>query len=204
MKTLLCLAAATAVSYAAAPFSHKVHLKLKPDCVACHATAADSAKAEDNLLPDRKVCLPCHQEPSLPPQPRRSGVGKFNHKLHLTFGNVAPVLANAVDRKTYLSPPGDIRPHLNTSNPCEACHRGLRESDRVSPAALPRMADCLVCHSRIDYPSSCEKCHVAGTKLKPATHSADFMDTHTSGKLKLEKDSCAVCHGRRFTCLGCH
>jgi hypothetical protein len=120
------------------------------------------------------------------------------------MGNVASAIANAVDRKTYLSPPGDIRSHLNTTNPCEACHRGLRESDQVTRAALPRMADCLVCHNQIDYPSSCEKCHERGAKLKPGNHKPDFLDTHTSGKLGLDKTSCAVCHGRQFTCLGCH
>jgi hypothetical protein len=188
----------------AAPFSHQLHLKLKPDCVACHAAAPASAQAADNLLPDRSVCLPCHRDPALPDRPQRTGVAKFNHQLHLTLGNVAPTIAAAIDGKTYLSPPGDIRPHLETSNPCEACHRGLRESNQVGPSALPRMADCLVCHSRIDYPVSCEKCHPAGANLKPATHTADFLDTHTSGKLKLDKASCAVCHGRRFTCLGSH
>jgi hypothetical protein len=66
------------------------------------------------------------------------------------------------------------------------------------------MADCLVCHSQIDPPFSCEFCHAPGDHLKPVSHTPDFIDTHTSGKLKLDKSSCAVCHGRTFTCQGCH
>jgi hypothetical protein len=36
----------------------------------------------------------------------------------------------------YLS--GEIHRHLNTKNPCAACHRGLEESDAVKKAAVPR------------------------------------------------------------------
>jgi hypothetical protein len=41
-------------------------------------------------------------------------------------------------------------------------------------------------------------------KLKPAFHTPDYIDTHSSGKLKLDKPSCVICHGVNFTCLGCH
>jgi len=66
------------------------------------------------------------------------------------------------------------------------------------------MADCLVCHNDIDPPYSCEFCHAKEAALKPASHAPDFLDTHTTGKLNLDKTTCAVCHGRRFHCLGCH
>jgi hypothetical protein len=191
-------------SASATPFSHKLHLKLKPDCLGCHPKAQASISARDDLLPEREVCLPCHKDVPMPPHPQRSGVAKFNHRLHLQMGNVAPVIAAAIDGKTYLSPPGDLRRHLAAANPCQACHRGLGESDEVTLAALPRMADCLVCHNQIDYPVSCEKCHEKGANLKPANHTRDFLDAHTSGKIGLDKTTCAVCHGRRFTCLGCH
>jgi len=128
----------------------------------------------------------------------------FSHAQHLKMGNVAPVIAAAIDKKNYLQPPGDIRRHLDTKNACEACHRGLEDSDAVTPAAMPQMADCLVCHSQIENPFSCEKCHAKNANLKPANHTEDFMSTHTTGKLNLDKTTCAVCHGRTFRCLGCH
>ena len=120
------------------------------------------------------------------------------------MGNVAPVIAAAIDKGNYLTPPGNIRALLDTKNACEACHRGMEESDAVTSAAMPRMADCLVCHSQIENPFTCEKCHAKNANLKPANHVPQFLDTHTTGKLNLDKTTCAVCHGRSFRCLGCH
>jgi hypothetical protein len=185
------------------PFSHRLHLALKLECVRCHPAAVASTRAEDNLLPEKQVCLSCHKDVSIPPPPA-THVARFNHALHLKLGNLAPVLARAIDSKTYLSPPGETRTQLNGTNPCEACHRGLEKSDVVSPTAMPRMADCLVCHSQIDPPDSCGFCHAQTMKLKPASHTPDFLDSHTRKNAALNKSTCAVCHGRKFTCLGCH
>jgi hypothetical protein len=201
----MVLAAVAAVSASAAEFSHKLHLAMELACEKCHTAARGSTKASDNLLPSPAVCRECHQEG----QPVRSApapqfVAKFNHALHLKMGNVAPVIAAAIDKGTYLSAPGTARAQLNTRNPCEACHRGLRESDGVAKANFPAMADCLVCHNQIDVPFSCTQCHLETQPLRPSTHTADFLDVHSSGRMKLDKTTCAVCHGRRFTCQGCH
>jgi len=187
----------------AAPFSHKLHLRLRLECETCHAAASTSTKVEDNLLPTKAACIKCHQDVTIP-GPQSTRVVHFSHAQHLKMGNVAPVIAAAIDKKNYLQPPGDIRRHLDTKNACEACHRGLEDSDAVTPAAMPQMADCLVCHSQIENPFSCEKCHAKNANLKPANHTEDFMSTHTTGKLNLDKTTCAVCHGRTFRCLGCH
>lgn len=172
-------------------------------CVGCHTSAASSTRVEDNLLPAKQVCLQCHADADIPAPPS-TRLSKFSHALHLRMGNVAPFIAGAIDHKNYLQPPGDIRRHLNSKNTCQACHRGLEESDQVTRTALPQMADCLVCHSQIDPPFSCEDCHSKDAELKPANHVAHFMNTHSTGKLKLDKTTCAVCHGRSFTCMGCH
>lgn len=187
----------------AAPFSHKLHLELKLDCVTCHTAAPGSTKPSENLLPEKKICLGCHQDAqiSVPPVSR---VSVFSHRQHLKMGNLSPVIAEAIDKKTYLQPAGDIRRHLNTENPCEACHRGLEESERVTATAMPQMADCIVCHTEIDNPFSCEKCHAKEAPLKPASHVEGFMSLHTSGKANLDKASCVICHGPSFRCLGCH
>jgi predicted CXXCH cytochrome family protein len=187
----------------AKPFSHRFHLKLKLECTQCHAAAIRSSSVDDNLLPGKEVCLPCHKDVTIPPPPK-TPVAHFSHATHLKLGNIAPVLARAIDSNTYLSPPGDLRAHLNGASPCTACHRGLEVSDRVTPAALPRMADCLVCHNQIDPPDSCEFCHAKSMNLKPANHTPDFLDSHSRKSAVFDKASCAVCHGRKFTCLGCH
>jgi predicted CXXCH cytochrome family protein len=184
-------------------FSHRLHLQLKIACTTCHAQASASTSARDNLLPKKEVCQGCHKDVTIPPAPI-SAVAHFSHAQHLRLGNIAPLLARAIDRKTYLSPPGDERAHLNGTNPCVACHRGLEESDVVTNAAMPRMADCLVCHTQIDPPDSCQLCHPGDMKLKPADHTPDFLDSHNRKSTILDKASCTVCHGRKFTCLGCH
>jgi hypothetical protein len=125
---------------------------------------------------------------------------EFSHAKHLKLGNVAPAIASAIDKGTYLGRDGaKIRPLLNSTNPCMACHRELD-----SGANMPQMADCLVCHNQIDLPDSCAFCHPKEAQLKPASHGNGFLDTHTNKNSGLDLQSCAVCHGRKFTCLGCH
>jgi hypothetical protein len=187
----------------AAPFSHQFHLKLKPDCASCHTAAAISASPRDNLLPAQAACRPCHSSREIP-EPPATRVAQFSHQQHLKSGNIAPLIAAAIDRNTYLQPPGDTRRHLNGTNPCAACHRGMEENTQVSAANMPRMADCLVCHNQIDNPFSCEKCHSKTDNLKPSSHVEGFMSAHSSGTLNLNKTTCTVCHGREFHCLGCH
>ncbi len=193
---------------APAPFSHRLHLQMKLECAACHPAALTSTSKADRLLPKREACLGCHKAAAVDPtlqKPREEvRIARFNHQLHLKLGDVGPVIAAAIDRKQYLSAPGAIRSQLNSGNACVACHRNVDKSDKINHDLFPRMADCLVCHNQIDLPFSCEFCHGKGQQLKPVDHPADFLDTHTSGKLKLDKSTCAVCHGRRFTCLGCH
>src|SRR5229473_49787 len=104
----------------AAPFSHKTHLQLKLQCLSCHTSAPTSTKVEDNNLPQAAVCLSCHKDARAIKAPRPSKLAKFSHQQHLKLGNMAPVIAAAIDSKTYLSQPGDIRRFLNTKNACEA------------------------------------------------------------------------------------
>lgn len=172
-------------------FSHKAALEQNLKCPACHAAQKDSQSLSD----------------------RHKGkvLKDFNHQRHLSFGNIAPSLAAAIDNKTYLGSPNRIdllklRADLITDNPCEACHRGLRNAaGALTKAHFPNMEDCLVCHNKIDAPFSCEKCHADNFKLKPVTtHPPDFLDRHTTGKMNLDKTTCAACHGKRFTCQGCH
>lgn len=203
MKRLLLAVFSCGVAWGAAPFSHRLHLGMGLECVWCHTAAASSTKVDDNLLPAKSVCLGCHEDAEIAAPPA-TNLSKFSHALHLRIGNVAPFIAGAIDHQNYLQPPGDIRRHLNSKNPCQACHRGLEESDQVTRAALPQMADCLVCHSQIEAPFSCEDCHANVAQLRPSSHTLHFADTHSSGKLNLDKATCTVCHGRAFKCAGCH
>jgi hypothetical protein len=210
VKPALLLAVACAAAFAATPFPHRVHLKIGLECTGCHAAAITSTRADDNLLPAPQACRGCHEAGVTPHRPPAlaTPVTKFSHALHLKMGSItAPLIARTIDRGNYLQPAlaAGVRAHLNTKNACEACHRGMEQSDEVTPASLPNMADCLVCHAKIDLPWTCEDCHSKASNLTPASHKVEhFFDQHSRGTLRLDKTTCAVCHGREFTCMGCH
>lgn len=211
MKLGLLLAWVCGAAFGAAPFSHRLHLEMGLTCTGCHIAAATSTKADDNLLPSPQVCRGCHEAGIAPQRPPvlPTPVTKFNHALHLKLSSLtAPLIGKMIDHGDYLQPDraANVRAHLNARNACEACHRGLEQSDAVTAAALPNMADCLVCHARIDLPWTCEDCHSKASNLTPTSHKIEhFFDLHSRGSaLHLDKTTCAVCHGREFTCMGCH
>jgi hypothetical protein len=125
---------------------------------------------------------------------------KFSHSIHSKLGDLGPILRLAREKATHLHPDGTV-----PGGQCQACHSGV-VSD-TPRTGLSKMGDCLVCHTKVDPPFSCSFCHSQpAAELKPASHSKDFLDKHTAGlaRLNLAKSDCAVCHGRKFTCLGCH
>ena len=140
------------------------------------------------------------QNPPAASPPTAKPALKFDHAFHTKLGDISGVLKAARKAGTHLRP-DDTTPGAG----CEACHSGVRNN--VKRAGLSMMADCLMCHPKIDPPFSCNFCHPnASAELKPASHNKDFLDKHTAGlaKLNLTKAECAVCHGRKFSCLGCH
>ncbi len=194
-------------------FPHGTHLAMGLDCGTCHGAAKDSSEAGDGLLPDGALCQACHNGQTAPeidvaPLTGRSEVVRsfrFDHSFHLGLGEIAPLVAAAIDSGNYFGKPGDARRFLDSADECSACHRGLQESTQVVPGAhMPQMADCIVCHTKIDNPFSCPECHVEGAELRPADHTREFIDTHSTGEAGLDKVSCLPCHGREFACMGCH
>ena len=200
-------------------FSHRFHLKeTGAECLSCHAAALNSSSATDSLLPLEETCLQCHdgtqarddchtchEDPGRAesfPSPQRDF--RFDHEWHLQFGNVAPLLASAIDSGSYLGKSANVRRYLNTANACVACHRGLQEVDFSNPGNLPQMADCLICHTEIEPPFSCSVCHLPDAQIKPASHTSDYLDLHSREEFQLDTPSCKICHGVNFRCMGCH
>jgi hypothetical protein len=174
-------------SLGAQSFSHAEALRTAKSCQPCHAPIPKSTQVS------RREARPVRWV-------------KFSHATHVPMGGaVSAALIKAIDAKTHLGPVGpELRKQLETQNVCQSCHRGMPEvTGPLAKANYPSMSDCLVCHNRIDPPFSCEKCHAEEMKtLLPATHTSGFVDRHTSKSQ--EKATCAACHGRRFTCMGCH
>ena len=199
-------------------FSHRFHLSGKAACEDCHGATRNSESASDDLLPSEQTCLKCHNGRQArnqcvvchkdPRQVRRihqsARTFRFSHKLHLELGDLTSVIAAAIESGAYLSPAKNVREYLDPKNPCSACHRGLEKTDLASNINLAQMADCVVCHAEIDPPFSCKLCHTENAQIKPSSHTPDYLDSHNGGKVKSEKESCVICHGRHFRCMGCH
>ena len=175
-------------SLAAQTFSHAEALRTVKGCQPCHAPIPRSKQVS------KREARPVHWV-------------KFSHAIHVPMGGaVSAAFIKAIDAKTYLGTATlELRQVLETQNVCQSCHRGMPEvTGALAKANYPSMSDCLVCHNKIDPPFSCEKCHVEAVKtLEPANHTSDFIDRHTN-KVSVEKSTCAACHGKRFTCMGCH
>ena len=180
-----------------------------------HAAAQPSFDHKAALAQTKGACEPCHAEMVKSTEiTKRAGRPvrhiRFNHELHLKLGNPAPILAKAIDTKDFIpglgADPAVIRPQLDkVTVACSACHRGMAAvTAKLARENYPHMSDCLVCHNKIDNPFSCEKCHVEeATELRPAAHAVrGFADGHSLKSVS--KSECAVCHGRKFSCLGCH
>ncbi len=194
-------------------FPHGMHLDQGLACTDCHGAAAASRRSEDRLLPAVETCELCHsgqiaaQIDLAPLEARRPPARsyRFDHRLHLGLGNAAARIAAAIDSGEYMGRADGIRRFLDTADSCAACHRGLHDSKAVTGEShMPRMADCIVCHSEIDNPFSCSDCHHEGVDLLPADHTRTFIDLHSTGKLEFDKQTCLPCHGRNFACMGCH
>lgn len=188
------------------PFSHKYHLTQVSSCQGCHTEAEASTKAEDNLLPFSSNCATCHDEVHIK-EARPTPVHRFSHAQHVK-ANPGPLLAAAIRNKTWLGTAAQMPAEINASNACVACHHGIEKSEAITEATgkahYPRMGDCLVCHNQIAPPESCKQCHDPSAKFRPATHTAQFSDTHGDPGKIADKAECHSCHGRKFTCKGCH
>ena len=206
---LLC-ACGTALPGQELTFSHRLHfVEANTTCLDCHAPARESKAAADILVPTEDQCAVCHEGGTATPvdtaglknfktKPRSY---RFNHEFHLRLGNAAPLIAAAIDSGRISANPAT---RGSISIPAIPARRatGCREADMANEAHLPLMPDCLVCHSEVDNPFSCEKCHLEGVNLRPADHTRDFIDLHSTGKISYDKQTCLPCHAATSVAWG--
>ena len=191
-------------------FSHQLHIiDNDMECTDCHTRVTESLSAYDDNRPDEDVCFSCHEDTlfsnagplRLFENPTRIVI--FNHNVHVNLDSIGIVLKMAVSSGKYLGIPPDLPAEFDSENACSSCHRGMNKADFSTEDNLPVMSDCLVCHSEVDPPFSCKTCHSSDVRLTPLSHTETWIDDHT--EMKHEKpNSCEPCHGRSFTCRGCH
>ncbi len=177
-------------------FSHPVHLELGLACAHCHAGAETSRQAGDQIFPRPAVCLSCHSDAGSTPldaarlrwtAPERTY--RFDHAFHVRLGDLAPFLAAAIDDGKYLGSP-EIRPLLERAGDCTACHRGLEL--RRGPRPCPSCRTAWSATRRSTTPSVAATATWRGVNLRPADHTQEFADLHGTGKIQLDKASCAA------------
>jgi hypothetical protein len=128
------LAAASTLAAQPYDFGHRTHLTMRLACVRCHPAAPTSTRppAAGEATFSSDACLDCHGRAILNLQPApQPPIAHFNHALHLGLKDQT----------------------------CAACHHGLLESDKVTDAVFPRMAECATCHKEVNQPGSCPLCH---------------------------------------------
>jgi hypothetical protein len=197
-------------------FSHRAHVARSIACDFCHEKAPESTSSRDFLVPPESACSDCHPIDRAKPEkvakiparcdachPGWQGQGqpprvvippphlKFNHKIHVSGGM-----------------------H------CEQCHGDMKSVDLATRSQLPRMTQCLGCHTGgTKPPSRCGTCHIllpsgllqtmfAEGKLAPSgairgdVHTPTFRREHAQVARNDER-YCLNCH-RKDECLTCH
>ena len=189
-------------------FSHQQHARRGTPCLVCHATAATSQSAVDDLLPTELPCRACHAIDRAAPTVAACA------PCHPGFQLGAPV------QTSYLTPPPLKFAHAaHAAEPCARCHGDMAGVDLATTKQLPTMGSCETCHTLAATPAHCTDCHLAQRGGLVETHfphgdlvpGADGLgDAHGAGfatRHQLEARqpgaTCGACHDPS-ECVTCH
>lgn len=183
----IALAATSGAPDRSVIFSHTQHAETGLECAACHTPALSSTTGRDNLLPGHPQCSDCHDV-------QAAGGCSMCHT-----GDTPQAGA----RITAYSPLFSHERHRSAARlECAACHTGLDEPLAPEQAGhLPRMAECMQCHTARNAANECRTCHAPGEDLQPADHKLDWLTLH--GAAAATEDACTQCH-QTDACLKCH
>ena len=193
-------------------FSHRAHLARGATCAACHASAATSRSAVDNLIPTEAACRACHAIDRAQPTKQTRPVAAC------TGCHVGYAADRAVERVYVTPPPLKFDHSAHGSVGCERCHP-VRDVELATVAQLPTMASCLACHKQGANERRCADCHLAraggtiettfefGELVPRATglgddHGPGFARDHAQQARQVDA-TCGACHDRS-ECVECH
>ncbi len=196
-------------------FSHAKHAKRGTPCVACHASAASSQSAVDDLLPTEAACRACHAIDRAVPDKVVAGAPPARcDACHVGY------TPGAVVARTYLVPPPLKFAHAaHATAPCASCHTDMTAVELATQKQLPTMASCLGCHKDGGTERHCADCHLAqlGGMLETrfphgelVPHATGLGDGHGPGFATMHRveatqvgATCTACHDRS-ECVACH
>lgn len=159
-------------------FLHKDHGKdLDLTCQSCHVNILKSTKVADVNLPDKKSCASeCHEAAMI----EKVSFTLFSSPYTFMFNHST---------------------HASSDNDCQSCHKGLKKETYTSGSAMPKMADCFVCHDNETASRACSSCHTGS--VVPKDHMVGCNKLH---KIKANNNirECMNCHESRSFCAKCH
>ncbi len=169
-------------------FSHKFHAEeADANCDDCHAKAAESQIAADDLLPDMETCYNCHDEEDTD--------CTSCHK-----NGEEPVLLPRIDN--YIAH-FSHKAHIDRNTECETCHAGISAKEIVNEGMhLPTMETCMSCHDVPQTTEGCYLCHDKSESIIPANHIENWKQSHGS-YAETGSQNCNSCHQKSY-CIDCH
>jgi hypothetical protein len=156
-------------------FPHDFHIEdMELECSDCHLDVRQSESLKDRLLPDKDVCLSCHDGDT---------AGDDCELCHTNPDKPLPYPKLSVRT----GPSFSHKQHLVKFEDCLSCHSGQESNDGTSPGFIWKEKDCQACH---DY-------------QKPKSHIASWKNVHGLVMNDYLEDNCSFCHNNNF-CDNCH
>ena len=211
-------------------FSHRYHVEdMGVECEMCHKPVGESKTGSDDLLPEKDVCLECHEVESCElchsdtenPRAIERVIGyspKFNHEIHIKkkvtcehcHAGVAVSESSATEHVPPMDPCMSCHDGTQADKSCILCHehpRGKLPPDHVFPVWKSQHGD----DARLDDAASCMLCHERndcqqchqGDNLLPRIHSPGFQFNHGI-EVRTARSECTACHENRSFCIECH
>ncbi|MDZ7375392.1 MAG: cytochrome C [candidate division KSB1 bacterium] len=166
-------------------FSHQKPLKDEGmECTDCHASIAQSTKADDRNLPGHDVCQNCHDV---------EDDQKCTY-CHIDLGNLEPWPTPM--RKFYFN----HQAHGKLS--CQKCHEGIEKADIGGGKFIPSQQNCNSCHNGLTATMECLECHSSSTPFRPDNHVPAWSREHAV-HVRANVSDCGHCHTGNY-CQECH
>lgn len=177
-------------------FPHETHtgalasIKGNEGCLECHAGMKDSKTTDEWLMPTKKICANCHDDPKfygkVKFRPATGSLISFNHNKHVVENELKCIACHkTVVTKEYLPPRGGF-PSMKV---CGDCHGDWLPNPETPQTALKNI---------------CQKCHRDAESMKPRNHYENWMEMHRTLATGQWKESCATCHSDKKSCTKCH
>lgn len=182
------------------PFSHKQHvINEEMKCWNCHRTAE---KADEASMPTYKTCTKCHEGTDPKKVPNEVQIQGY-----VKDGNPVWSYVTRLSKEVRFS----HKVHVDGKLLCGNCHKGIDNSDLITPQQRITKPECLSCHAKMGVGASakdnCAMCHKQVSRdLRPTNHTKDWKELHgrTVGFMsRSDPGNCNQCHTQK-TCTQCH